>query len=1076
MSSSDSEVSAACHCVCEQRNAEDAKGAHPDLRRLRVPQDDRDEKPENDDDGMEDYDEDEEDEEEEDEDDDDDDMPRRKKRKKNRSAGGFILDEAEVDDDVDEDDGEWEEGAEDIIDRTQKSHQSEGRDIDSHRRLQMMFNSQKEDEIEDYYRKKYAEASAAERSYYDNEGDLPDDVAQQALMPGVKDPNLWMVKCRLGEEKQTVLQLMRKFIAYNKDPDNQEPLLIKSVVAPEGIKGYIYIEAYKQTHVKHAINGIGNLRLGQWKQTMVPLHEMTDVLRVTKEQAHIKRGQWVRLKRGIYKDDLAQVDFVDTAQNSVHLKLIPRIDYSRKRGALKDTDTENLKRKRGKRPIAKMFNEEAIKEIGGEIVRDGDFHIFEGNRYRSGFLYKSFQFSAIIVDGVKPTLSELDKFEEHPEGLEQASAVIAEDKSHCFFVGDNIEVTEGELIHLQGKVIAVDGGKITMMPKHEDLKDPLEFQAHEIRKYFTVGDHVKVIDGKFEGDTGLIVRVDEKQVVMFSDLTMHEVQLLPKDLQLCTDMATGVDSLGQFQLGDLVQIDAQTVGVIVRLEKEIFQILNMHDKLVRLKHQGVTKKRDSRRAVALDSEQNQIQVKDHVKVIDGKHSGRQGEIKHLFRNFAFVHSRLLMENGGIFVCKARNLVLAGGSRPLQTMNTGSNAPYMSPRMQSPRHPSQDGGRGMGGLGGPPGSGGRGGRDRGDIELIGKTIKITQGTYKGYIGIVKDAIGPTARVELHSQCQTITVDKNRIVVVGGPAGQRTGGLSSYSRTPGYSGQTPMHSGSRTPLYGSQTPMYDAGSRTPRHGSQTPLHDGSRTPMHGGSSVWDPSSGQTPRPDFDDYGTDPSPGGYMNPPTPGFGNPDTPQAGPFTPQTPGMYSSGDHTYSPYNPSPSPGYQGAPSPAGGYLGTPSPTGYGPPSNAFGYSPMTPGGVGASSPMGYNPQTPGAAMEHMHAVEWQTTDIEVRIRSSHDDNDLIGQTGIIRGISGGMCSVFLPTEDRVVNILSEHLEPVVPSPGDTVSYPAISITRLSVLCWRKSRKLVVIAGNDDNHPCASRRSNEPPHEDTKG
>ncbi len=43
-----------------------------------------------------------------------------------------------------------------------------------------------------------------------------------------------------------------------------------------------------------------------------------------KEQQHIKRGQWVRLKRGIYKDDLAQVDFVDTAQSSVHLKLIPR--------------------------------------------------------------------------------------------------------------------------------------------------------------------------------------------------------------------------------------------------------------------------------------------------------------------------------------------------------------------------------------------------------------------------------------------------------------------------------------------------------------------------------------------------------------------------------------------------------------------------------------------------------------------------------------------------------------------------------------------------------------------------------
>ena len=45
-----------------------------------------------------------------------------------------------------------------------------------------------------------------------------------------------------------------------------QPLQIKSVVAKEGLKGYIYIEAYKQTHVKQAIEGIGNLRLGQWNQ------------------------------------------------------------------------------------------------------------------------------------------------------------------------------------------------------------------------------------------------------------------------------------------------------------------------------------------------------------------------------------------------------------------------------------------------------------------------------------------------------------------------------------------------------------------------------------------------------------------------------------------------------------------------------------------------------------------------------------------------------------------------------------------------------------------------------------------
>lgn len=92
--------------------------------------------------------------------------------------------------------------------------------------------------------------------------------------------------------------------------------------------------------------------------------------------------------------------------------------------------------------------------------------------------------------------------------------------------------------------------------------------------------------------------------------------------------------------------------------------------------------------------------------------------------------------------------------------------------------------------------------------------------------------------------------------------------------------------------------------------TPMHDGSRTPIHG-SSAWDPTASATPRAtEFDDWNNDPSPSpsgpSYLNPPTPGFANPDTPQ-GPYTPQTPGMYASADHTYSPY------GTAGTPSPSG-------------------------------------------------------------------------------------------------------------------------------------------------------------------
>lgn len=50
-----------------------------------------------------------------------------------------------------------------------------------------------------------------------------------------------------------------------------QPLQIKSAVAKEGLRGYIYIEAYKQTHVKQAIEGIGNLRMGYYKQQVIKI-------------------------------------------------------------------------------------------------------------------------------------------------------------------------------------------------------------------------------------------------------------------------------------------------------------------------------------------------------------------------------------------------------------------------------------------------------------------------------------------------------------------------------------------------------------------------------------------------------------------------------------------------------------------------------------------------------------------------------------------------------------------------------------------------------------------------------------
>ncbi|EGI69080.1 Transcription elongation factor SPT5 [Acromyrmex echinatior] len=945
-----------------------------------------------------------EEEEEEEDEEDDDDKPRKKKKSR---VARFIIDEAEVDDDV-KDDDEWEE-----------------EEIDGQLRVRLrddieiqIFGNTQEGEIEEYLRKKYSNKSIAAHRFGDGGEEISEEIIQQTLLPGVKDPNLWLVKCRIGEEKATVLLLMRKFIACQ---NSSEPFQIKSVVAPERVKGYIYIEAYKQSHVKVVIENVRSLRMGTWKQEMVPIKEMIEVLRV-KEQTHLKPKQWVRVKRGIYQDDLAQIVYIDLAQNQVHLKLLPRIDYSRFRGVLrtiqnKCIESDVLKRKKNKKPAKKPFNPEAVRAVGGEITKNGNFYIFEGNRYNhKGFLYKNFFINNIMVEDVIPTLSELEKFEEAPQNVEidsndtPGSGTFEKNQLHSFNNGDNVIICEGELTNLQGKIVSINGNTIMVMPKHKELNEVLELHASELRKYFTQGDHVKITAGRYEGDTGLIVRVEQNRIVLFSDLTMHELEVLPRDLQLCSDMATGVDSLGKFQWGDLVQLDAQTVGIIVRLEHENFHVLSIHGKVIEVRPQAVTKRRESRNTIALDFRQSTIRKKDIVKVVDGPHTGRGGEIKHLYRSFAFLHSKMFVDNGGIFVCKTRHLQLSGGNKTTSINSMSPVAGFMSPRIASPMHPS-GGGFGRGGGGGRGRGRGGGGGARRDRELIGTTIKITGGPYKGNVGIVKDATETTARVERHSTCQTIRgfvvlksqrlVIKKELVVL--PATTKLRFMDSVDRRRCIRRTHQKH------LHGSRTPHYA--------GSMTSSHDGSRTP--GQSEAWDPTISNTPvsTNDFEEYKMEKG-GSWV-----GYPSENSPTEGSFIPQTSIMYGS-EQTYGSCHSSPiessivNSNYESC------SASSSTSTGYISSYNAF-LTP-SPGDYIPSNP--YNLLTPRLGMNADDNSNWHTTDIEVRIRNTHDDLALVGQKGVIRQVFGDICTVYLPMENRAVSIVRRQLDFVVPSCGDRV------------------------------------------------
>jgi transcription elongation factor SPT5 len=153
---------------------------------------------------------------------------------------------------------------------------------------------------------------------------------------------------------------------------------------------------------------------------------------------------------------------------------------------------------------------------------------------------------------------------------------------------------------------------------------------------------------------------------------------------------------------------------------------------------------ENRKSIATDRDGFEIRIGDTVKETQGEL--RQGSILHIHRSFAFLYNREINENMGVFVARTVNLatVAAKGAR----INTGPDLNKMNPAMQR---------RTNHGTMPPPVAMRSGGFDR----TIGQTVIVKQGPYKGLLGIIKDTTDMNARVELHSNLRTVSLEKSKL---------------------------------------------------------------------------------------------------------------------------------------------------------------------------------------------------------------------------------------------------------------------------------------------------------------------------
>lgn len=192
-------------------------------------------------------------------------------------------------------------------------------------------------------------------------------------------------------------------------------------------------------------------------------------------------------------------------------------------------------------PPQRFFNFEEVAKVWDRklITKRGNAYVFGQDTYRNGFIEKDIKTSALITEDVNPSLEEITMFAKQ-DGTESADGSLEANidlsiisnaaKKAAITVlqpGDHVEVFEGEQSGVHGSVDSITNEIATLRVEGFDLEGQrVEVPAKSVRKRFRIGDHVKVMSGKNQDETGLVVSVEDNIVTFISDMTNKEVSNL----------------------------------------------------------------------------------------------------------------------------------------------------------------------------------------------------------------------------------------------------------------------------------------------------------------------------------------------------------------------------------------------------------------------------------------------------------------------------------------------------------------------------------------------------------------------
>lgn len=653
-----------------------------------------------------------------------------KKKKKNKKNANSLID-IEADEDENEEEESYHKG--ELTKEQQEYEMKKALDHRSNRFTQI--NDENVEEIVEHYNdiNQIKQYDKIEEKLYD--------------LPTSEDPKIWIVKCKIGDEKEIMENLYHKYFYFQdlnkKDKEkNKDKVKIFSAISFENLKGKIYIEAFTERDVAFAIQDMSNVNKNSIQ--LVPVHERAQIFEYDKApKTKISLNQLVRIKGGNYDGDLARVIEIEDPVNKISVAMVPRIidDPTGKKGF----NVAPFGKTRPFKPRQKLFDkkylikteqENNIKEINESY---GLIYKLKNLKFLDGLLIRTVKRSMLETENVSPKDEELAKL-----GCIIENGVYV-DKSNKVVLNvankSNVRFRKGDEVKMVNDVKMKNTEKLFVLETETDDKIKVEAIINDekwkysipknqlvlVRHNFKDGDLVYAKFGKNEGRKGIVIQsLENGLVTVYDDVTKTKFEAKNSDLIFIEDMEINTEENEMFKIGELVCIkNTNIICYIIESTKFIIKVVTINNEVKKLSVRDVDLINSGKRISSKDGKGNPLDLNNSVRVINGKYKDYTGVIQNTFKKYLFLQNNEFNRSNGIFCELSYNTELLGSEILAEPSAIG--------KVNHRRVPNKI------------------------KELTGKTVHIIQGTWKGYNGIVLNGGNDkNVRIELIAKQKIIEV--------------------------------------------------------------------------------------------------------------------------------------------------------------------------------------------------------------------------------------------------------------------------------------------------------------------------------